>query len=133
MIERRTNLTPREYEVMRILWDNNKPMLISDIVPLTKTISEKSIHSIINNLLLVGYVKVTGRVMVVKKPSRLYAPAVTLDEYAVIQSKEIYKSANSKLNLKSFLQCLVNKDKKNKDEIIKEIEEFLYEIKTENK
>ncbi|MCD7905814.1 MAG: BlaI/MecI/CopY family transcriptional regulator [Clostridiales bacterium] len=106
-----THLTAKEYELMQILWGADKPLLISEINKNTKTISENSLHHILNSLMDKGFVKVVGSVKIVKGPSRLYAPAVTVTEYAVAKTKDIFKTNNKKFDLSSFVLCLMKKDR----------------------
>ncbi|MDO5389453.1 MAG: BlaI/MecI/CopY family transcriptional regulator [Clostridia bacterium] len=129
----KVNLTEREYEVMEILWRNPKPMLASDIMEVTKSTSNNSVHHILNKLMEKGFVKVAGNVKVVKSQSRLYAPAVSAMEYIVMESDEIFKSTAKKFDLKSFLFCLTKSNKSNKgrnDEIINDIKNFIEEYES---
>lgn len=125
--------TEKEYEIMQILWQNQKPMLASDIMALTKQASKNSVHNILNKLMERGLVKVAGNVKIVKSQSRLYAPAISAVEYIAIQSGEIFKSTTKKFDLKNYLLCLTKKNKNKNDEIINEIKSFIAEYENENK
>lgn len=127
-----THLTTREYAIMKILWENNKPMLVSEIIPLTKNISLHSMHPLINSLMAKGFVKVVGNVKVVKAPSRLYEATVTMPEYAMLKSAEIFSTNNQRFDIKQFMFYLVKRNKGKDQEIIRELEEFIQNYKEEN-
>lgn len=127
------NLTEREYEIMEILWQSQKPMLASDIMEVAENTSGNSVHKILNKLMEKGFVKVAGNVKVVKSQSRLYAPAISAVEYIAIQSEEIFKSTTKKFDLKNFLLCLTKKNKSRNNEIIDEIKSFIEEYENEIK
>ncbi|MDO4302255.1 MAG: BlaI/MecI/CopY family transcriptional regulator [Clostridia bacterium] len=121
----KTHLTSKEYEIMKVLWSSDRPMLISDILSLTETVSENSIHHMINSLERKGFVKVAGSMRVVKTPGRLYAPAITVAEYAALQSSEIFKTTNQRFDVKNFLLCLTKQSKNKNNDMMNEIEEFI--------
>lgn len=122
-----TGLTKKEYEIMKVLWNSDKPLASADIFAATKTVAENSIHPIIKKLLDNGYIKVVGSVRYVKAPSRLYVPAITLAEYVANRAKEIFRYNNQPLDIKSLLYCLTKKDKSSNNEYINAVEEFLNE------
>lgn len=128
----KTHLTSKEYEVMKVLWNSDSPLLISDILSLTQTVSENSIHHMINSLLKKGFVEVVGNVKVVKTPSRLYRPAITVAEYAALQSNEIFKTTNSRFDFKNFLLCLAKQNKNKNNDLVTELEDFIEDYKNQN-
>lgn len=127
-----TNLTAREYAVMKILWESDRPMRVAEILPLTKNISVNSMHPIMSRLLEKGFVKVVGNIKLVKAPSRLFEPAISISEYSMIKSAEVFSTNNKKFNLKEFLFYLMKRKKMDDEEIIKELEEFIGEYRKHN-
>lgn len=123
------HLTNKEYEIMKILWDSGKPMLISDILLEADNVAENSLHPMIKNLINNGFIKVVGNMKVSKTTSRLYAPAITVDEYAAMQLEGIMKTSNTKLDFKNVLAYFTKRNKKNNDDVITEVEEFIKEYK----
>lgn len=123
------NLTEREYAVMKILWESGKPMLVSEIIPLTKNISVHTIHALLNSLMKKGLIKVVGSVKMVKVPSRLFYPTVSMSEFAMLKSEEVFSDNHKKFNVVEFMTHLIKSKKENKDEIIKELELFLDDYK----
>lgn len=124
MTDKSKHLTSKEYEIMKILWEGEKPLLISDIQMKANKISNNSLHPMINTLIKKGFIEVTGSVRVVKTVSRLYSPAVTLDEYAAIQLEEILKTSNEKLHIANVLAKFIKRHRNNA-KIISDFEEFI--------
>lgn len=123
------HLTNKEYEIMKILWDSGKPMLISDILLEADKVAENSLHPMIKNLINNGFIQVVGNMKVSKTTSRLYAPAITIDEYAAMQLEGVMKTSNTKLDFKNVLAYFTKRNKKNNDDVITEVEEFIKEYK----
>lgn len=123
------HLTNKEYEIMKILWDSGKPMLISDILLEADKVAENSLHPMIKNLINNGFIQVVGNMKVSKTTSRLYAPAITIDEYAAMQLEGLMKTSNTKLDFKNVLAYFTKRNKKNNDDVITEVEEFIKEYK----
>lgn len=120
-------LTEKEYEIMQILWKNEKPMLASEVMKQVSRASNNSIHHLLNRLMDRGLVRVAGNIKVVKAQSRLYAPALTAVEYLAFQSTEIFKNTTKSYNVKDYLVSLVKKNKNKTDDIIAEVKSFLEE------
>lgn len=124
-------LTEREYMVMRILWEANRPMLVSEIIPNMKNTSTHTIHALLNSLMKKELIKVVGSVKMVKVPSRLFAPTVSTSEFAMLRSDKVFNDNHEKFNVVDFMTSLVKNKKENKNEIIKELEQFLENYKQE--
>lgn len=125
MSKKNSHLTKKEHEIMKVLWSSDKPLLISEVLSNVKNVAGNSVHPMINSLLGKGYIKVVGNVQVVKTPSRLYAPAVSVDEYAAIQFAEVFKSNGRNFVFTDFLNYLIKHNKSRADEIINELSDFL--------
>ena len=104
-------------------------MLISDILLETDNVAENSLHPMIKNLINNGFIKVVGSMKVSKTTSRLYAPAITVDEYAAMQLEGIMKTSNSKLDFKNVLAFFTSRNKKNNKDVIEGIKKFIEEYK----
>lgn len=123
-------LTKKEHEIMEVLWDSEKPMLISEILVKTqnKKIADNSVLPMIRKLIDRGYIKVVGNIQVAKTQSRFYAPSMTIDEYAAKQLQDLFKASNKQLNVGTFLSFFT-KNKGADDKVITEIEEFIDNFK----
>ena len=131
MAKKNEHLTKKEHEIMKILWTSEKPMLISEIHSSVKNVAGNSVHPMINNLINKGYIKVMGNVRVVKTPSRLYAPAVTVDEYVAIQFSEVFRENGKPLAFTGFLNYIFRHNKSKKNEMLEELENFVANVKSE--
>lgn len=131
MNNKKYHLTGKEYEIMKILWNNGGPMLIADILKEADNIADNSLHPLIKKLISDGFIKVVGSMRVVKTKSRLYAAAIDVDEYAAMQLEGIMKITNRQLNFKNILAYFAKRNKKNNKDIIAEVEEFIKEYKEE--
>ncbi len=125
------DLTEREYAVMKILWEADRPMLVSEIIPLTKNISVHTIHALLNSLMRKELIKVVGSVRMVKVPSRLFCPTVTMSEFAMLRSEAVFSDNHKRFNVVEFMTHLVKSKKEDKEEIIKGLELFLEKYKKE--
>lgn len=112
---------------MTIFWNMDKPLMVSEILQHRKegTWAENSIHPLLNSLLENGYISVCGYQKVSKKNSRLYKANISLSDYVSTQVSEVFDNENNKFNVSSFLSNLLGGNKKNNQEIISELENWL--------
>lgn len=130
--KRATYLTSKEYELMKILWTAEKPLLLSDIIERTEDIAKNTLNPMISKLIDRKYIKVVGNLKVSKTYSRLYAPAITVDEYAAQQLTELFNDTGKSLNLSNFFSFIVNgKRKKKNTAFIKDLEKFIDDYRNE--
>ncbi len=123
-------LTNKEYQIMKILWNSEKPLLVSDILAKTENVAENSLHPMINSLIKKNYIKIVGNLKVSKTNSRLYAANITIDEYAAKQLNEIFDSANKTPNISNVLMYFSKHNKKKKNEnLINELQKFIDDYK----
>ncbi|MDO4300520.1 MAG: BlaI/MecI/CopY family transcriptional regulator [Clostridia bacterium] len=132
MMKQKSHLTKKEYEVMKVLWNSEKPLLISDLLLMTENVAENSLHPMVKSLLKKGYIKVVGNMKVAKTQSRFYAPALTVDEYAAIQLNEIFSAFDKKFNFSNFLAYFASHNKRKSNLIVAELENFLDEYKKQD-
>lgn len=125
-------MTPKEYELMKILWSAEKPLLLSDILERTENIAKNTLNPIIKKLIDRKYIKVVGNLKVSKTYSRLYAPAITVDEYAALQLDELFNDMGKMPNLSNFLSFIVSRKRKKQNiNIINELEKFIEDYRNE--
>lgn len=76
-------LTKSESEIMNVVWKENRPLSRSEILNLSvdKTWKDSSIHILLNSLLKKGFLVADGFVRSGKVWGRLYAAAITMDDY----------------------------------------------------
>ena len=76
-------LTKSEAEIMNVLWREGRALSRSEILTLSvdKTWKDSSIHILLNSLMRKGFIAEDGFVRSGKVWGRLYAPAITMDDY----------------------------------------------------
>lgn len=74
-------LTPKQLDVMQILWDSDKPLVASDIVKMNDDFNANTVQSVIRTLLGKKYIEVAEIVYSGTVLSRSYTPIVSKDEY----------------------------------------------------
>jgi len=82
-------LSPKEMELMQILWDAAEPLSRQDILDRAEqrqcTWKPNSVHILLNALLKKGAAQVSGYYLNARKLGRTFEPAISRDEYAVMQ------------------------------------------------
>lgn len=120
-------LSPKEYDIMTILWNSDKPLTVSEILELRKegTWSKNSIHPLLNSLLEKNFISVVGTQKVSKVNSRLYIPNIDLSDYISAQVSKVFKNNKLKFNLSSFLSNFIGSDEEVDEKLVEELEEWL--------
>ncbi len=124
-------LTDREFEIMQILWDTPKPLLASEIAEKAKIVSNRTVFQTINQLLKKNYIKTAGQIMVKKAVSKVYAPAITRQEYNSSLLADIFSNTTETASFKSVLMHFTKKSKDNNSDLISELKEFLDDYEQE--
>ena len=121
------DLTKSEYEVMKILWDSNVPMLKQDILKISDQYkwNDNYLKKMLTVLYKKGALTSVGAARVGKVNSRLYVPTVSEDEYNL--SKYPVRSINIIASLVDELYK--NADDDGKKKVIRKLEDMLDEFK----
>lgn len=125
-MKNKMHLTRKEFEIMKILWEDDNPKLISEIHTSAKNIADNSLHPMIKKLIEKGFINVTGNVKVVKTSSRLYSAAISIDEYAVMQLEYLFKSSNGMLNVGNAIHKFIRKHRNN-EKMMNEFKKYIQE------
>ncbi len=77
------HITKSELEILGVLWKADRPLSRADILELSsdKTWKDNSIHILLNGMLKKCVIKEAGFARCGKVWGRLYAPAITVEEY----------------------------------------------------
>ncbi len=80
-------LTKSEFEIMELLWQEDKPMTSSQIIELSedRTWKKSYVHLLINSLLEKDMIEVVGFVKTTKNYARTFQAKVSKEEYTVTQ------------------------------------------------
>lgn len=129
------NLTESEYEVMEILWQSDRPLKKTEIIERSKEKSWKDsyIHRMIRSLLAKKAIKQEGRVLTVKSYAAMFVPAITKEEYSIIQLDNNVNSSITPKGFGGFVASFIGSNESGEqDEFISELEDIVKQMK-ENK
>jgi len=106
-------LTDKEYQIMSVLWENEKPMTAAEIVessdnPLWK---EKSIYIIMTSLLQKGVVTIAYHKPTGTNNARAYAPTVTSEE-CVLAHISAVEETGVHIDIPTLVKRLIKKTEK---------------------
>lgn len=120
-------LSKNEFEIMSLLWKENKPLSRTEIIELSpdKTWKPSSIHILLNNLLEKEAIQVDGFVRTGKNYGRTYSAALTQEEYATMQfTQNMPSNTNQNENLADFIAALIQKEDIDK-EVLNKVQEAI--------
>ena len=89
-------LTQRELEIMRILWEADKPLMVSEIVQRDKNGTIYSVQRIIQNLIKKDMVAVEGMAYNKKALGRTFKPLVSAETIELNNIQEMFSKIVSK-------------------------------------
>ena len=75
-------LTQSQLHIMKILWNEKKPMIASDFVQLDSSMNLNSVQSALRSLLKKNYIEVSDIVYSGKVLTRSYIPVDSSEDYA---------------------------------------------------
>lgn len=75
-------LTQSQLHIMKILWNEKKPMIASAFVQLDSSLNLNSVQSALRSLLKKNYIEVSDIVYSGKVLTRSYIPVVSSEDYA---------------------------------------------------
>lgn len=107
------DLSKSEYEVLTLLWSEDRGLTASEINKLKKNKSWKnsSIHLILTSMLEKGAVVVDGMAKSGRTYSRVFYSAITLEEYSLMQMQENVSFAKDKNSvITGLFASLINSD-----------------------
>jgi len=101
------HLTSKELEVMDLLWANNEPMTVADILKTSdsRTWSTNSIFVMMMKLEKKGAVDFK-LVASITKPARVYSPTLTYEEYLAKSLVAKEKTRNMQMDIDTFVKLL---------------------------
>ncbi|MBR1535083.1 MAG: BlaI/MecI/CopY family transcriptional regulator [Ruminococcus sp.] len=80
------HMTNSEEQVMRLLWQSDRPLSCTEITELSvdKTWKDSYVHSLIKSLIKKGIVKIDSFELVSRSYARKFAPRISYDEYVLL-------------------------------------------------
>ena len=106
-------LNPKEYEIVNLMWAENRPLAANEIVALLpdKKWKSSTIHIILNGLIGKKAIYVDGVVQAGRTYARLFIPAISMDDYVATQIKTtaVY-SIDKYAKITNLLKALLDDD-----------------------
>lgn len=117
-----TSLTKSEYEVLSLIWSENRGLTAVEINDLAQNKSwvSTSIHLILNSMLDKGVLAVDGMVRSGRTYSRIFKAAVSPEEYSLMQVKQNASFAKDKNSITvKLVASLIDSEEINAETISK--------------
>ncbi len=121
----RKALSPRQLEVMEILWNAEKGMTASEIVNASKGLQINTVQASLRSLISKKYIEVGQIVYSGTVLSRSYIPMVTREEYLKFSCQKLTELSSSSLVMASFIGNAENTD------VLDELEAMIQKRKRE--
>ena len=116
-------LTQSQLHIMKILWNEKKPMIASDFVQLDPSLNLNSVQSALRSLLKKNYIEVSDIVYSGKVLTRRYIPVVSSEDYASENINGVLKDLLSSNILLQYVES------ENDIQVIERLQEKLEERK----
>lgn len=117
-------LSDRQLEIMEIMWEENRPMIASEIVSRGKDLNINTVQASLRSLMKKEYIVMPEVVYSGTVLSRSYKPCVSKERYIAEMCKGIEKYAESGALLASFIE------KEDSMEVLDELERMIQERKS---
>ena len=121
----RKALSPRQLEVMEILWNAEKGLTASEIVNASNELQINTVQASLRSLITKKYIEVGDIVYSGTVLSRSYVPMVTREEYLNFSCKKLSEFSSSSLVMASLIGNTENTD------VLDELEVMIRKIKKE--
>ena len=116
-------LTQSQLNIMKILWNEKKPMIASDFIQLDSSMNLNSVQSALRSLLKKKYIEVSDIVYSGKVLTRSYIPVVSSEDYASENINGVVKDLLSSNILFQYVES------ENNIEVIERLQKKLEERK----
>lgn len=124
-------LTKGEERIMEFFWDSPTPLTSMDISSMTDEFNDSYIHRLLNSLLKKEMLEINGIVKSGKQYARKFIPTITREEYGAMVMRDLGikdEKALAKVAV-AMVQQFQNEKDTNTDEIIKELENLVKQLK----
>ena len=103
------HMTNSEEQVMRLLWQSDRPLSCAEIVALSenKTWKDSYVHSLIKSLIKKDIVKIAAFELVSRSYARKFAPKISYDEY-VLLSGYSERELNDRNKMLGFFKTFIS-------------------------
>ena len=119
-------LSPRQYDVMKILWDENRPMHASEIVKTSLNLNINTVQASLKKLVEEGYVEIPGISYSGKVLARQYQAKISRDEYMKKIYTNLLEMSSPEKVMTSLIECEQDVNVLNRlENLIKEVKDKL--------
>lgn len=73
--------TKKEYEIMNVLWDQERPLSSADIIERTEDLPQSTVQAVLRKLLKEKLIEVKNVTIHTKVATREFTPTLTREEY----------------------------------------------------
>ena len=124
-------LTSREVDIMNILWENEKPLIASEIADARPDLTINTVQAVLRKLLKYQLIEVADIVYSGTVLSRSYRPTITSEEFAVLEVTSDYLAFEKTLSKPLLVSALLDteEDPVKARETIDELQKMLDEYK----
>ncbi|MGL5258550.1 MAG: BlaI/MecI/CopY family transcriptional regulator [Lachnospiraceae bacterium] len=120
----RQPLTKREFDIMTILWEADKPLIASEIVTISNEITINTVQAVLKKLLQYKYIKIDEIVYSGKVLTRSYIPLLTPEEYQLNYISSLFKNLSDVPNAAAnFVSTLLDSEM-DAQQLLSEIEQL---------
>jgi predicted transcriptional regulator len=120
------SLTEREKDIMKILWESNKPLIASDITKKNESLNTNTVQAVIRKLLDKGCIEVAEIVYSGTVLTRSYAPIISKRELLVQNFVNQLHKEKEEVPIPGLVATLL-KHEKNESEVLEQLENLLKE------
>ncbi|MEG0191123.1 MAG: BlaI/MecI/CopY family transcriptional regulator [Lachnospiraceae bacterium] len=120
-------LSDRQLEIMQLMWEENRPLIASEIVEIKDDLNINTVQASLRSLIKKGYITMAGIVYSGTVLCRTYSACVTKQDYLGVVCDNIGKFTDSGTLMASLIE------KETSDELLDELEKMLAKRKKELK
>lgn len=116
------NLTNREIDILNILWNNQKPMVASDIVKKDDTLTINTVQATLRKLLKKNLIEVADIVYSGTVLCRSYLPSMDSKEFALREFAAQFLKLDQNITASNLVATLLEQE--DDDDALKEIDKL---------
>ena len=120
-------ITPKEEDILEVLWDSDTPLLASDIPKINPSLSISTVQLALRNLLSKNIIEVANIVYSGTVLTRSYIPIISAEQYAADQLQAI-RINTLNFSTMNFINHLTKNDE---TDILSELEDTIRHKKEE--
>lgn len=128
----RTELSQKEIDIMQVLWKNDKPLFVSEIVSSNKEFSLPTVQRLLKKLEKRGYIQVADIVQHGKALARRYSAKISVDDFLKEEINFFFPIVENKIGFSAdVLAVFFNQNTGEDAALISELESLIVKKKKE--